>query len=162
MNDFFKSLITPKGRIGRLRYFLMVLFLGLAGLFLGLFEGLFGTLLFYYEGAGLVALAVLAFLGTLALMVVSFFLVAQRLHDLGQSGWVAVFFFIFIFVFTLLSVSLFFSFGLLLLVSLASIVFALILLFKPGQKHENRYGPPPALYQWTRAPAASESSQESP
>ena len=102
------------GRIGRVRYLgwsmamtllaipAMVVFAGVSAL-----SSIFGGLL--------------VILGVVAMMVISVFIGAKRLHDIGWSGWL----------------------WLLLLVPVVGTVFAIIMLVVPGTEGPNRYGPPP-------------------
>ena len=130
MSDFFKSLLIIEGRIGRLRYFFV--HLGLCGVFA------FFLTLIPQPHFSQPSLSIESFIGSrfflywivpfLALSLVN---AMHRAHDLGWSGLTSA----------------------LLLVPLVSFVFFLILLFLPGQRRENRYGPPPQRYEWVRPQA---------
>lgn len=119
-------------RAGRLRYFTRSMIAGVVGYVIlvvaaiivaGVAAGSAGAGASEEEITALVvpALALPMILISLALLVVTWMFGMQRLHDLGLSGW----------------------WHLLILAPLVNFVFWLYLLFAPGTRGENRYGPPP-------------------
>lgn len=108
------EVFSLEGRIGRLRYLAWSLVLMLAGL------ALMGVASMGFAISELVG-GILLVLVALAMIVVSVQIGAQRLHDIGWSGWL----------------------WLLNLVPLVGGVLALLLLVVPGSSAANRFGPPP-------------------
>lgn len=108
------KVFSVNGRIGRVRYlgWLMAMtlcFIPVLGAWLGLAA--------FSSTLAVVLIGII----TLASLVISVFIGAQRLHDIGWSGW----------------------FLLLHLVPLIGSLFALLLLIIPGTQGANRFGPPP-------------------
>lgn len=102
-----------QGRIGRLRYLAWSMVLSITAL--GLLAAASATLVFSsLIGVPLVALVVIGFL------VVSVQIGAQRLHDIGWSGWLL----------------------LLTLIPVVGSIFPLVMLAVPGSSGVNRFGPP--------------------
>ncbi len=118
------SLFSFRGRLGRLAHFLQSIAI-MAVLFVAL-AGLTATLLITEElvgGEGLFLLGVAAMVVVYAVAAVLLVFVSiKRLHDLDLSGW----------------------FYLVMLIPLASFLFALYMLFAPGTDGPNRYGPAPS------------------
>ncbi|MCG8394567.1 MAG: DUF805 domain-containing protein [Pseudomonadales bacterium] len=118
--------LSMSGRIGRMRYFvyasgltfLFYLVLGIAAAILvpGLMSG--GE---QAAGAGAMILGVIAFVGMIGVLVMSWGYMVRRLNDFNASGWLS----------------------LLMLVPLANLVLALIMLFKKGSEGSNQYGAAP-------------------
>jgi uncharacterized membrane protein YhaH (DUF805 family) len=116
------NLFSADTRIGRLRYmahsFLMMM---VALLVLGVSAGLAAAV----SGIFWVLFAA----GYLAIIVFSFILMIQRLHDLNHSGWMCLLAFI----------------------PLVGFIFALYVIFAPGTKGSNNYGlqpPPNQTWHW--------------
>lgn len=114
------QVFAMRGRIGRLRYIAYYMaYVGLvyAALLIAMLIG------FVAGDPGVVAVASSLSLGIAALagLFGAFVLMRRRLHDLDQSGW----------------------WSLLCLVPLLNIALALYLLFAPGGKLANQYGPAP-------------------
>lgn len=110
------------GRIGRLRYIAYSMAWGLVLLCIGLVVLGGGALMMGgFEGvmAGL-GFGLFAIYGILA-QVPSFIVAIRRANDMDQSGWLS----------------------LLLLVPFVNFIFILVLLFAPGTKGSNKYGPEP-------------------
>lgn len=114
---------SSKGRIGRLRYLSYVtvgyLVFGLAVFVLGLIGGV-GSLIGGGLGDGGIASVIVGLLIIVGALVYFFFCILaliQRTHDMGWSGWA----------------------GLLTLIPFV----ALVWVFMPGTKGDNRFGPPP-------------------
>lgn len=117
------KIFTAQGRIGRLRYlgYGMISYLCLIPIFalIGVSAGISGST--GESGEPGVLIFVLGGIAYLALIVFSFILAKRRLNDLNQSGWLS----------------------LLLFIPLVNIVVGLWLLFAPGKKEQNNYGPYP-------------------
>ncbi len=109
------KVLTPEGRMGRLRYFYHGLLIGISGLVLIALAALLTSLGSAFAVIG----GILIFVIYIAMFVFSIFITIQRCHDFNTSGWMS----------------------LLLLVPLAPLVFYFI----PGTKGTNQYGlmPPP-------------------
>jgi len=109
------KVLTPNGRMGRLRYFYHGMLIGIAGLVLIGLAALLTSLGSAFSVIG----EILIFVIYVAMLVFSIFLTIQRCHDFNTSGWMS----------------------LLLLVPFAPLVFYFI----PGTKGTNQYGlmPPP-------------------
>jgi uncharacterized membrane protein YhaH (DUF805 family) len=108
------SYFNIEGRIGRVRYLGWSMGMTLIALpILAILMGL--SALSPIIGGLLVIVA------SIGMMVLSIFIGAKRLHDLGWSAWL----------------------WLLLIIPVVGTVFALIMLFAPGNSGANRYGPPP-------------------
>ncbi len=117
------NIFTAQGRIGRLRYlgYGMISYLCLIPIFalIGVSAGISGST--GESGEPGILIFVLGGIAYLALIVFSFILAKRRLNDLNQSGWLS----------------------LLLFIPLVNIVVGLWLLFAPGKKEQNNYGPYP-------------------
>jgi len=118
------SLFSFRGRLGRLKYFLLSFVLTIV-----LFAAYVGGLALVFASdpptanhtmitLGIVAATIVFITGT----VVGAFITVKRLHDLNLSGW---FFWVH-------------------LIPFANFLFALYLLFVPGTDGPNRYGPKPS------------------
>jgi uncharacterized membrane protein YhaH (DUF805 family) len=118
------SLFSFRGRLGRLAHFLQSI--AIMGVLLAALAGITATLLITEElvgGEGLFLLGVAAMGVVYAVAAVLLVFVSiKRLHDLDLSGW----------------------FYLVMLIPLASFLFALYMLFAPGTNGPNRYGPVPS------------------
>ena len=114
------KVLSASGRLGRLRY----LAYGIGIYFLAsLLQGVVAAIVVPMgESAGMAILSV-SVLVSLFLVVFSFMLAIQRLHDMNASGWLA----------------------LLMLVPVVNLIMLLVFLFAPGTQGENNYGaqPPP-------------------
>ena len=117
------QIFSAQGRIGRLRYlgYGMISYLCLLPVLLvvGIISAISGE----SDGLGGASIfgVVLIVVAYIALTVYSFMLAKRRLNDLNQSGWLS----------------------LLLLVPLVNFIFGLWILFAPGKKERNNYGPHP-------------------
>jgi len=74
------KILTPKGRMGRVRYFYYSMLVGIIGMIV---VALAAMLMGVSPTIGGIVIAV-AYIG---MLVWSFFLVIQRCHDLNKSGW---------------------------------------------------------------------------
>ena len=126
-------MLSPEGRMGRVRYIGYSVGLTLAAMLLvmlvGGLTGVFGLFLDPGSGeglgaAGLVGLGLIALL-YLGALVISIFWGIQRLHDLNLSGWWVVTLFV------------------PLINYIAVPVLTLVFWFVPGSKEANRFGAPP-------------------
>lgn len=139
------SPLSPKGRLGRIRYLAYALGLslaafaivaviigvtgGLGALATGSVEGLMGGM-----GVAAILISIPVFI---ALMVFSIFLVIKRLHDMNWSGWVALPFFLLPY----LGAALMFVSPVLYFACIAvQMVVGLLLVFYPGTRGANAYG----------------------
>lgn len=115
--------LQSRGRLGRARYFV---YTGLINIVLVVLLGVSAAIWLpaVNHGARAMGVAFMTLSGVLwlAAMIAIVIYGVRRLNDMNASGWVM----------------------LLLLVPLANIVLALALLFAPGTKGPNKYGPPPA------------------
>jgi uncharacterized membrane protein YhaH (DUF805 family) len=113
------KVLSARGRLGRLRYLAYSFAIGLAGN--AITVGLVAALGPMTHSGGMAVLVIAPI--SIFLLVVSFFLIIQRLHDLNASGWLS----------------------LLMLVPFVNLIVAIALLFMPGTEGENRFGlqPPP-------------------
>ncbi|MDO4697817.1 MAG: DUF805 domain-containing protein [Pasteurellaceae bacterium] len=169
MNYFFqafKKIFTYQGRARRAEYgwFLLINFLlqfgvGLTALvLLGGGKMLFATntseIFIHSIGMTALLLYVILFIYSLLNFFVMLSLTARRLHDLGWSGWwqLAVYFSPLLagVVFVLLPIieasplnPVWVVKGSLSLIGIGIVIFYLMLLFKDGQKHPNKYGESP-------------------
>ncbi|MBS0308445.1 MAG: DUF805 domain-containing protein [Proteobacteria bacterium] len=110
------KIFAVNGRIGRLRYLAYSFgVMILLMLALGVLVGLAALVL----GKG--AAVAMGFLIYIPMIAVTFIMAKRRLNDLDQSGWLS----------------------LLSLVPLVNAIFGLYLIFAPGTKGSNSYGPPP-------------------
>ena len=112
------KLLSPKGRIGRMSFFLYNFVYGIVG---GLLGGILGALIFVSQEAvtyiPLIITIVLLTIAALFVIYMSVCLCIRRCHDIGLSGWWAVLGFI--------------------------PYINLFLIFKKGQQRDNIYGPMP-------------------
>lgn len=113
------TIFSFSGRIGRVRYFAYSV--GFGVLFMLVMGVLVGIATSMGQEAGMVVGAILYFIGSIVMLVFSIMFGVQRLHDLGQSGWLY----------------------LLILVPLVNMIFWLYLAFAPGSYDSNQYGNPP-------------------
>lgn len=121
------KLLSPKGRIGRMSFFLYNLVCNICGSFLGGIIGYMIVMLIDEESSqeifiGIVVV-VLVLLSIAALFVIymSACLWIRRCHDIGLSGWWAILDFI----------------------PYINLLMGLFLIFKKGQQRDNIYGPMP-------------------
>jgi uncharacterized membrane protein YhaH (DUF805 family) len=77
------KLLTAKGRMGRLRYFLHGMLVGLGGMLLLLLASLLFTISPILGG-------IVVALIYIAMIVISVFLTIQRCHDFNSSGWMSL------------------------------------------------------------------------
>lgn len=117
---------SPSARINRLRYWAhsMLFTFAIIGVFF-----VIGLLGFYASTTLAIVLGVIAYI---AMMVFSFILIIQRLHDLNKTGWMS----------------------LLCLIPLANIYLFVILIFFKGTEGRNNYGlqtPPNKPWHWVLA-----------
>jgi len=115
------KVLSPGGRLGRLRYLAYGFGFGLIAMIV---QVAMGPIAVSSGGSGATAAVMgVVIIVSLGLMVVSFLLAIQRLHDMNTSGWLC----------------------LLLLVPIVNAIMALVLLIAPGTRGENRFGaqPPP-------------------
>jgi len=120
------QVLSFSGRIGRLRYLAYSIpwnLLAWVGfMVLGMISAVLLPMLVNGNGAGVGILGVLIGLVILAIAYVPMFgLSVRRLNDLNQSGWLS----------------------LILLIPLINLLFLLVLIFAPGTKSVNNYGPRP-------------------
>ncbi len=112
--------LSLSGRIGRIRYLAYCMGIGLLAYAAAI------PLALLMMAAGDSAGMVISILGMVALwvgiMVMTWGYAVRRLHDLNQTGWMSLLF----------------------IVPLVNIVFSFYLLFAPGTKGSNNYGPMPA------------------
>lgn len=109
------------GRIGRLRYLAWTMALTLVALGIGSGFTVFGFALIRSNSvAGLILAALMAFILIVVFAVLSIQFTAQRLHDLGLSGWL----------------------WLLTLVPFVGSVFPFVIMAVPGNDTANRFGAP--------------------
>jgi uncharacterized membrane protein YhaH (DUF805 family) len=128
VKSFFRKYVDFSGRARRSEYWWVVVFLAAVGLVALIVDTtVFGASLdagvdtgsgqvsFSFDGAPVTAVVALgSLLPSLALFV-------RRLHDVGQSGWLA----------------------LLLLIIVVGLVFALVTALRDSQRGDNRFGPSP-------------------
>jgi len=114
------KVLSARGRLGRLRYLAYSVGIGL--LVNAITFGLIAALSPTGQSGSMATLGIAGLISIFAI-VISFFLVIQRLHDMNASGWLS----------------------LLILVPFVNLIVALLLLFMPGTEGENRFGlqPPP-------------------
>lgn len=113
--------LSFSGRIGRIRYLAYITFLSLL-MYAALFIGGMGAVIVGAEGGGISTLGLLVMgVAWIAAIIGSIVFVVRRLNDLDTSGWLS----------------------LLMLVPLVNAIFGLVLVFAPGSKGPNRYGPEP-------------------
>ncbi|MEJ2508413.1 MAG: DUF805 domain-containing protein [Gammaproteobacteria bacterium] len=112
---------STSGRLGRLRYLGYGMAVNLVVWFAVMLLGLVASLI--PSQATNIVVGIIGVGLYIAVIVVAFMLMIQRIHDFDTSGWLA----------------------LLMLVPLVNVVFGLLLLFLPGTKGSNRFGaePPP-------------------
>ncbi len=114
------------GRLGRLRYlvysFVSMLIFGIAmAAVIGLIVAVTGQPVVTSEDSLSPAVVVAYVILLIPMLIVSLMFGIRRLHDMNLSGW----------------------FIILMLIPFVSAVFYLVLLFWPGTKGPNRFGPPP-------------------
>ncbi|MEP1897044.1 MAG: DUF805 domain-containing protein [Alloalcanivorax venustensis] len=118
-------LFQVKGRLGRMRYFVyaMTITLIVYAVFAAVtaFAAVAGQSATEPGGVMFPVLMIVLAVGGLFTAVMSIIYGVRRLNDLNMSGWLI----------------------LLMLVPLANFVMALVLLFVPGSKADNKYGPAP-------------------
>jgi uncharacterized membrane protein YhaH (DUF805 family) len=102
------------GRRGHLSYLLTGLLLTVIGFVIGFLDGLSGS----SDGSGS---AILLLIVTAGGIWTGLAIAAQRFHDFGASGWWSLF----------------------ILIPFVGFMVGLVLLFAPGHKHANQYGPVP-------------------
>ena len=120
------TLFTFTGRRKRLSYFLLSLVVGVANFaanfIVGIVTGI-GMAVTQMDGMAAAGPNPAALFVTLVVSIpfiwVGLALGAQRLHDMGYSGWLQILFFI----------------------PLVNLIFWLVLLFAPSQKMDNKHGP---------------------
>jgi uncharacterized membrane protein YhaH (DUF805 family) len=120
------KIFSMHGRLGRMRYFVYPTLASLAyimvvGTIVAIFAALTGIGADKSTGA-MIALVFLLVLLYIPLIGIMFVFAKRRLNDLNQTGWL----------------------GLLLIVPFLGGLFALYLLFAPGSKGTNQYGPAPS------------------
>lgn len=116
-------IFSTTGRIGRLRYlaysFVATLVVGMAaGALAGMGAALFASGKSNMGDTLAIAMLIAIYL---PILTISFVMMRRRLNDLDQTGWL----------------------GLLMLIPLLNILMALYLIFWPGTKGSNTYGPAP-------------------
>lgn len=110
--------LSPKGRFGRIQYLAYSMMASIAGGVLFALLSVAMAAIGVKEGVGVtISLVVLDAI----LLPVTFIFVIRRLHDLDRTGW----------------------FSLAFIIPILNIIIALMLLFAPGTKGPNKYGPPP-------------------
>ena len=110
--------LSPKGRFGRIQYLGYSMVISFAtGILMALFSAVLAATGVKEEAGVIISLVVLY----AALIPISVIFVIRRLHDLNRSGWFTLAFFI----------------------PFVNFIIALMLLFMPGTKGANNYGPPP-------------------
>ncbi|MBL4673140.1 MAG: DUF805 domain-containing protein [Arenicella sp.] len=115
------KIFTADGRIGRLRYLAYGLIINLCFVPAALLILAIGAATTGDSGQPSFIVWILAGIAYIALIVFSFVLAKRRLNDLNQSGWLS----------------------LLLLIPLVNLGVILWLIFAPGKKEQNSYGPYP-------------------
>lgn len=109
------KMLSMSGRIGRLRYLAYTMVLGLLfSLVAGLLVAVLGVI-----NPLLMVIGIIAYIPVVG---ISFVMSIRRLNDLDKTGWLC----------------------LLSLVPFVNILFAIWVIFFPGDKGENSYGPPPS------------------
>jgi len=114
-------IFTAEGRIGRLRYLAYGVIINLCFIPAALLILAIGAATTGDSGQPSFIVWVLAGIAYVALIAFSFVLAKRRLNDLNQSGWLS----------------------LLLLIPLVNLGVILWLIFTPGKKEQNSYGPYP-------------------
>jgi uncharacterized membrane protein YhaH (DUF805 family)/Tfp pilus assembly protein PilE len=120
------SFFNPSGRLNRLRYWAHGMTMAIA-----FYAVIIAGVLLMGQGSMFVGGAILA-VGYIAMLVFSFIIVIQRLHDLNKSGWMS----------------------LLMLVPLANIYLIVLVIFFKGTPGRNNYGlqtPPNKTWHWIMA-----------
>lgn len=125
-NRYQPRLFQVKGRLGRVRYFVyaMTITLIVYAVFAAVtaFAAVAGQPATEPGGVMFSVLMVLLAVGGVFTGVMSIIYGVRRLNDMNRSGWLI----------------------LLMFVPLANVLLALVMLFTPGSKGENQYGPAPA------------------
>lgn len=123
-NEYQPALFQASGRLGRMRYF--VYFTAVTVVVCGFFSLLMLVLNIAatasFPGAVMVVSGLVGSIASLFIMVMGVLFGVRRLNDMNASGWLI----------------------LLMLVPVANLVMTVVLLFVPGSKGVNRYGPPAA------------------
>ena len=121
------KLLSPKGRIGGMSFFLYNFVYGIVG---GLLGRILGDLIFvsqetvtYIPLIILIITIVLSSIAALFVIYMSVCLCIRRCHDIGLSGWWAI----------------------LSLIPYIDLLMGLFLIFKKGQQRDNIYGPMPVF-----------------
>ncbi len=114
------------GRLGRLRYLVysmvaMLIFGVLAAVVIGLIAAIGGQPVENPDGNVTPMMVVAYLIVGIPMLILSLMFGIRRLHDMNLSGW----------------------FILVMLIPLVSAIFSLALLFWPGTRGPNKYGPPP-------------------
>ncbi|HEX8614479.1 MAG TPA: DUF805 domain-containing protein [Telluria sp.] len=114
---YMPKMFELNGRIGRVRYLvyatvISIVMMGLVGVAFGLLA----------KAASLMMIGILALIVWIPMVVILFFVLRRRLHDMGKSGW----------------------FALLQFVPLVNLGFILWVLFGRGNEGSNQYGLAPA------------------
>ncbi len=120
------SFFDPSGRINRLRYWAHGMTMAIA-----FYAVIIAGVVLMGQGSMFVGGAILA-VGYIAMLVFSFIIVIQRLHDLNKSGWMS----------------------LLMLVPLVNIYLMVLVIFFKGTPGRNNYGlqtPPNKTWHWIMA-----------
>lgn len=123
-NEYQPALFQASGRLGRMRYFVYFTavtvvvcgFFSLLMLVLNIASAALGGL----PGTVMVISGLVGTVASLFIMVMGVLFGVRRLNDINASGWLI----------------------LLMLVPVANLVMTIVLLFVPGSKGVNRYGPP--------------------
>ena len=120
------SILTPRGRLGRMRFLVYSFAVGLAAnVIMGILQAIFGVAAMdpdtMASGALPAGMMVVMLLVMIPMLIINLFITIKRLHDLNMSGWWVLLF----------------------LVPLLNVLFGLYLLFAPGTDGPNRFGPPP-------------------
>ncbi len=116
------SILTPRGRLGRMRFLVYSFAVGLvANVLVGILQAVLGVAAMDPDAMASGALPAGMMLVMIPMLVINLFIAIKRLHDLDMSGWWVLLF----------------------LVPLLNVLFGLYLLFAPGTDGPNRFGPPP-------------------
>lgn len=114
--------LSPKGRIGRIRYLGHAMLAALAFMVAIMIVGAMSGLLSDQPSEAMGAIGAVLFIGLyIAFFVVTFILMIRRLHDINRRGWYSA----------------------LMIIPIVNIILGFILLLVPGTAGANDYGPPP-------------------